>query len=182
FFGGVVFLGASLGWGCWAAGVSSSRGVKRFGRVSCGDDSSVQGDLIPLHPPTRRDAYWGATIFWGEGTKSVLLLCLAGLERASPGDSWGSPFLGRSLGTLGGYLAPFEAPLTLPKAQLSASMVISIFVLLGTLTATGAKPTPQQFPGKTALTRTLLVPASLMAKFGDDPRGMKLLYCSPALP
>ena len=79
-------------------------------------------------------------------------------------------------------MAPFEAPVTLPKAQLLASMVMLILVLLGTFTTTGAKPTPQQFPGNTALIRTLPVSASLTAKFGEEPRGMKLLYCSPALP
>ena len=155
--------------------------------------SNVQGDLTPLHPRLEETPWLARRSFWGEGTRFVCFLgggvawvtCSTrwlGSERASPGVSWGSPFLVRSWWTLGGYLAPFEAPLTLPKAQLSASMVMLILLLLGTLTATGAKPTPQQFPGKTALTRTLPVAASLTAKLGEEPRGMKLLYCSPALP
>ena len=81
-----------------------------------------------------------------------------------------------------GYRVPLESPLTSPKAQLSAIIEIITFLLAGTLTVTGAKPMPQQLPGKTALTRTSPVALSLIAKRGEDPRGMKLEYNSPALP
>ena len=65
-------------------------------------------------------------------------------------------------------------PVTSPKAQLSAVMVTWISLLVGTLTVTGAKPTPQQLPGKTMSTSTSPLTRSLTWNAGEEPRGMKL--------
>lgn len=67
------------------------------------------------------------------------------------------------------------SPSTSPKAQLSAAMVISISTSAGTLTVTGAKPMPQQFPGNCASMRTSPVSFSLTVKVGEVPSGMKLV-------
>lgn len=73
-------------------------------------------------------------------------------------------------------------PSTAPNAQLSAFIVISIFVFPGTLTATGLKPKPQQFPGKVAFTSGLPVSASAIVNSGLVPSGRNFEYSSPSLP
>ncbi len=83
-----------------------------------------------------------------------------------------------------GYLTGL--PCTLPKAQVSASMVTAIVVSRGTLTAAGPNPSPQH-PVKIALAICLLTPSApgpgcVTVNSGDLPKGFQATYSSPARP